>query len=188
MSKKPVSQSLRRRSSRALPATLAALVLLAAAVIAIWVSVAYLATGMWPAFLSGPNDLAASLTWNAPLIWVASGVALLLGVILLLASLLPGKHTAIRIGGTEEVNEGLSESVISRQGLARLTGALVDQTDGIKSSSIAATARVVKVNARSTLHDAGSLSSDLKTMLTQEFQSMGLTPVPRVRVTVRPSA
>ncbi|MBE0009636.1 MULTISPECIES: DUF6286 domain-containing protein [unclassified Arthrobacter] len=187
MSKKPVSQSLRRRSSRALPATVAALVLLAAAVVAVWGSVGYLTTGRWPAFLSGPSDLAASLTWNAPLIWVASGVALVLGVVLLLASLLPGKHTAIRIGGTQDNND-LSESVISRQGLARLTGALVDQTDGIRSSSVGATARVVKVDAKSTLHDTGSSSTELKAMLTQEFQSMGLTPVPRVRVNVRPSA
>lgn len=188
MSKKPVSQSLRRRSSRALPAAIAALVLLTAAVLAIWGSVAYLTTGMWPAFLSGPNDLASSLTWNAPLVWVASGAALLLGVALLLASLLPGKHTSIRIGGTEDNNQALSESVLSRQGLARLTGALVDQTDGIRSSSVAATARVVKVNAKSTLHDAGTLSTELKAMLTEEFQSMGLSPVPRVRVNVRPSA
>lgn len=188
MTKKPVSQSLRRKSSRALPATITALVLLAAAVLAIWGSVAYLTTGAWPPFLSGPNDLAASLTWNTPFIWVASGLALLIGVVLLFASLLPGKHTAIRIGGTEETDKGLSESVISRQGLARLTGALVDQTDGIRSSSVAATARVVKVSARSTLHDAGNLPDELKAMLTQEFQSMGLTPVPRVRVNIRPAA
>ena len=97
MSKNSRSQRLRRRSSRSVPATITALVLLALAVALAWLGISRLVTGSWPGFMSSVGDSLAGLTWNSPAVWGASVVLALIGLILLLAAILPGKHTAIRI-------------------------------------------------------------------------------------------
>jgi len=183
MSTKPVSQSLQRRSSRSLPASVTAIVLLVIAGLAVWAAVAYLAAGEWPRFIVAAGEAAAGATWNDPWVWAGAIVALLAGLVLLLAAVLPGRHTAIRIPADSA--NGLTEVVISRRGLARLSAAHVGHTDGVESSSATATGKAVSVVVSTSLHEPGTLSRDIKDSLEGRFRDIGLNPLPRVSVRVR---
>lgn len=185
MSKKPVSQPLWRRSSRSIPAIITALILLTLAVLSIWASIAYLVKGSWPTFISEASNALTSLNWNSPGTWAASVGVALLGLFLLLAGVVPGPRTTVRIDSPERSNDSITETVMSRRGLARMAGARVDQTDGVVSSSIKATATAVDVQAATNLRRPRELSAELKQSLTRECQAMGLSPVPEVRVSVR---
>ncbi|KNH23069.1 hypothetical protein ACU18_00435 [Arthrobacter sp. ZBG10] len=185
MSTQPVSQSLQRRSSRTVPAAATSLVLLVLAGLAIWGAVAYLAGGAWPGFIAASGDAVSGLTWNNPGVWAASVVVLLAGVFLLFAAVLPGRRTGAAITGSSST--GLTETVISRRGLARLAAAHADQTDGVESSSATASGKSVSVVVSTSLNEPGSLSRDIKESLEEKFRTVGLTQPPRVSVRVRSS-
>lgn len=184
MSPRTQSQSLRRRSSRTVPATITAIALLALAVVVIWGSVAYLTQGSWPAFASNGSDAIEPTTWSHPSVSVASGIAAILGLLLLIIAILPGKQTALEIIGSRGGVKNTSETVISPRGLARLTSSHVDQTDGVDSSSVTVTAKRVTVDAKTSLHQAKGLSKDLEESITEKFDSIGLSPIPKVTVRV----
>ncbi|MHA7276513.1 DUF6286 domain-containing protein [Arthrobacter sp. Hz1] len=187
MSPKPASQSLRRRSSRSLPATITAAVLLGLAAAAVWIGISRLVTGSWPAFLSPLREGLSTLTWNSPAVWMAAIVFLILGIVLLGAALLPGRHTTARLSGPAGSDPRSSETVISRRGLTKITSAHLDQADGVDSTSVRATAKKIDVIVRTPLHDSGDLSDRLRDSLTRKLERIGLDPIPKVVVRVRTS-
>ncbi|MHA7156306.1 DUF6286 domain-containing protein [Arthrobacter sp. TMN-50] len=187
MSPKPASQALRRRSSRSLPATITAVVLLSLAAAAVWVGISRLVTGSWPPFLSTLREGLSTLTWNSPAIWAAATLLLLLGIVLLGAAVLPGKHTTVRLLGPAGADLRFSETVITRRGLTKITAAHLDQADGVDSTSVRATAKKIDVVVRTPLHNSGDLSKRLRESLTRKLERIGLDPVPTVVVRVRNS-
>lgn len=187
MSPRPVSQGLRRRPSRSGPATIAALVLLAGATTVAWAAISRLVTGTWPAFTDAARDAVSPLAWDSPAVWAAAILLVLLGLALLLAAILPGRHTTARLVGPGGGDARSAEAVISRRGLARISAAHVDQTDGVDSSSIRASAKKVEVLVKTPLRDAGELPGDLRDSLARKLRSLGLEPVPKVVVRVRTS-
>ncbi|RJT75118.1 hypothetical protein D6T63_18200 [Arthrobacter cheniae] len=179
------SQSLHRRSSRSLPATLTALVLLAAAVACAWIGITRITTGTWPDFLRSGREATASLTWNSPAVITAAILLALLGLTLLLAALLPGQHSTIRLNEPDNRRAGTSEAVLTRRGLSKIAAAHIDRTDGVDRSSVTTTAKRMDVNVRTPLHDAGDLSNRLEAALTTKMHDLGVTPKPVIQVRVR---
>ncbi|WP_026549662.1 DUF6286 domain-containing protein [Arthrobacter sp. Br18] len=185
MSPKPTSPALRRRSSRSLPATIIAILLLTTAALAVWIGVTRITTAEWPPFLASIREDVASLAWDSPALWTTAIILILIGLVLLLTAILPGKHNTARIQGPDSADEHFSETAMSRRGVARLAVAHVDQTDGVDSSTVKATAKKVDVHVRTPLHDAGNLSEQLTSSLTRKLQDVGLNPTPKVSVRVR---
>ncbi|WP_049822047.1 DUF6286 domain-containing protein [Arthrobacter sp. H41] len=185
MSPKPASPALRRRSSRSLPATFLAVLLLLLAAAATWIGITRITTGAWPPFLAALRQYLASLAWNNPAVWAAAIILTLIGLILLLTAILPGKHNTARIKGPEGADEHFAETAMSRRGVARLAAAHVDQTDGVDASSVKATAKKVDIHVRTPLHEPGNLQEQLTGSLTRKLQDVGLNPVPKVSVRVR---
>ncbi|WP_146067396.1 DUF6286 domain-containing protein [Arthrobacter sp. SX1312] len=178
------TQSLHRRSSRSLPATLTALVLLSAAVAGAWMGITRIATGSWPDFLRSGREASASLTWNSPTVITASIIAALLGLILLLAALLPGRHSTVRLNEPDGRRAGNSEAVLTRRGLSKIAAAHVDRMDGVDRSSVTTTAKRMDVSVRTPLHDAGDLGNRLQASLDTRMDDLGITPKPVIRVRV----
>ncbi|TYD00474.1 hypothetical protein FQ377_03265 [Arthrobacter echini] len=185
MSKTSRSQRLRRRSSRSVPATITALVLLALAVAVAWLGISRLVTGSWPDFMSSIRESLAEFTWNSPAVWAAAVVLALIGLILLLAAILPGKHTAVRLAGPSDADAKSVETVISRRGLSRLASWHLDHADGVESTSVDSTARKVTATVRTPLRTTSELSRTLTESLERKFDEIGVDPAPQVVVRVR---
>lgn len=185
MSHPSTSQSLHRRSSRSLPATLTALVLLAVSVAGAWIGITRITTGSWPGFLGAAREGLAPLAWNSPQVVAAAIILSALGLILLLAGILPGQRGTIRLVEPENRRGGTSEAVVTLRGLSRIAAAHIDRTDGVDRSSVSTTATRMDVEVRTPLHDAGDLADRLKASLGTKMQELGVTPQPVITVRVR---
>ncbi|MBG6218236.1 hypothetical protein IWX75_002717 [Arthrobacter sp. CAN_A6] len=185
MSPSARSQPLRRRSSRTVPATITSLILLALAVTGAWVGISRLITGTWPSFLAPIRQSLSGLTWASPAIWTAAVILTIVGLVLFLAAILPGKHTTLRLRGPDGADSRSAETVISRRGLAKIASTHLDQADGVDSASVTATARKVTADVRTPLHNAPELRGKLQSSLERKFDQIGVDPSPRVTVRVR---
>lgn len=179
------SPSLHRRSSRSLPATLTALVLLLTAVAGAWIGITRITTGTWPEFLRSGREASTYLTWSSPAVITAAIIMALLGLILLLAALLPGQHSTIRLDEPENRRVGNSEAVLTRRGLSKIAAAHIDRTDGVDRSSVTTTAKRMDVSVRTPLHDAGDLSNRLEASLNTKMHDLGVIPKLAIKVRVR---
>ncbi|MGY4541295.1 hypothetical protein ACVWY0_001204 [Arthrobacter sp. UYNi723] len=180
--------SLRHRPSRAVPALILGLLLLAAGVGLVWAAVARLATGSWPVFLAGTLDWLTGVTWNDPGVWAVGAAAAIVGVVLLAAALIPGSYNALRLqapgDGSAQV-EGTQEIVMTRRAVARYAAAQSEYVDGVGSASATASARAVHLNVTTALHETGELRGRVIAEVRAQLAGAGLNPVPKITATVR---
>ena len=183
------STRLRHRPSRAVPALIVGLLLLAAGVALVWLSITRLVNGSWPRLLEGPRDWLAALTWNDPATWQIGTAAVVVGVILLLCALIPGGYNAIAIAdsgvGDEAPPVQEQETVMTRRAVARLAKARCLQIDGVGSAAATATTRRVHLNVTTFLHEPGDLRARITDAVRTRLEETGLSPVPEVTATVR---
>lgn len=179
--------SLRPRPSRAVPAMICGLVLLAAGVVLVWAAVARLTMGMWPPFFTAVSDWLATLNWNSPGSWTAGVVLTVIGLVLLLAALVPGKFHALplRLDPIREVS-GDSRAVMSRRAVARLAAATCEHIDGVSTASATASDKEVHVSVHTPLHDTADLQHWVTDGVRSRLQASGLDPVPNITVSIRP--
>ncbi|MGF9664251.1 DUF6286 domain-containing protein [Arthrobacter crystallopoietes] len=180
--------SLRHRPSRAVPALILGTLLLAAGAGLVWAAVTRMLTGWWPAFLAGPRDWLAGLTWNAPAVWAVGAIAAVLGVVLLLAALMPGRFNALPLGspgdGSAQV-EGTRETIMTRRAVARLAAAHCEHIDGVSSASATASTRAVHLNVATALHETAELRGRVIAAVNERLTGTGLDPVPKVTASIR---
>lgn len=178
--------SLRPRPSRAVPAIICGLILLAAGVLLVWAAIARLTQGQWPSFVTAVSDWLASLSWNSPGAWTAGIVLALIGLVLLLAVLIPGQFHSLRLHlePTQDV-VGKSQAVMSRRAAARLAAATCEHIDGVSSASATASDREVRVTVHTALRDTADLQHWVTDGVRSRLQAAGLDPVPSVSVFIR---
>ena len=185
------STRLRHRPSRAIPALIVGLLLLAAGAALVWLSMTRLVSGAWPTVLQEPRNWLAALAWNDPAAWQIGAAAVVAGVILLLCAIIPGGYSALTIddsatgvgAGTPPVQE--QETVMTRRAVAQLAKARCVQIDGVGSASATATTRRVHVNVTTFLHEPGDLRNRITEAVRARLEEAGLSPVPEVTATVR---
>ena len=178
--------SLRPRPSRAVPAVICALVLLAAGVMLVWAAVARLTTGLWPPFFTAVSDWLATLNWNSAGTWTVGIILAAIGLVLLLTVLVPGKFHALplRLDPIREVS-GDSRAVMSRRAVARLAAATCEHIDGVGSASATASDKAVHVSVYTPLHDTADLQHWVTDGVRSRLQGSGLDPVPNISVSIR---
>lgn len=164
-----------RRSRRALPATLTALVLLAASVV-VAVCAIQLAVGE-PSLL--PYDSLAGLlhdtTWSAQGVAVAGGVAAAIGLVLFLVAVVPGRartatldqHTAVSVRGLR--NALRSAAVV----------------DGVESAAVKVRRRRVRAVVRTRRAVVDGLGDAVRTALEHRVGEFALARPPQVVVRVK---
>lgn len=178
--------SLRPRPSRAVPAIICGLVLLALGVALIWAGIARLAQGQWPPFFTAVSDWLASLSWNSTGSWIAGIVLAVIGLVLVLSVLIPGRFHSLplHLGAVPEVT-GESRAVMTRRAAARLAAATCEHIDGVSSASATASDREVRVSVNTALRDTADLQHWVTDGVRSRFQASGLEPVPKISVTIR---
>ncbi|WP_038371957.1 DUF6286 domain-containing protein [Brachybacterium phenoliresistens] len=137
------------RPTRTVPATLLALALLTAGGLALWALGALLLTGSWPAPLQEPMArLGALRLADRALLAAAAGCAVL-GIVLLVAALRPGRpRTRAVLGDAVPGTTALPHRDLERRLRARL-----EQVDGVRSARAAAGPRTVRITVSTVLED-----------------------------------
>ena len=177
---------LRPRPSRAVPAVICALVLLAAGAALVWAAVVRLAQGQWPQFVTTVSDWLVSLRWNSPEAWAAGSILVVLGIVLLLTVVIPGRYASLnlQIAPGREVS-GESRAVISRRAVARLAAATCEHIDGVSSASATATDREVRVAVETALRETVDVQHWAADGVRSRLEASGLDPIPNVSVSIR---
>ncbi|MET3720912.1 MULTISPECIES: DUF6286 domain-containing protein [unclassified Arthrobacter] len=178
------STRLRRRPSRTVPASIVGILLLAAGVALVWLTVARLIDGTWSTLLLGPRDWLTGLAWNAPDVWGVGIAAGVVGLILLLCALIPGRFSALTVRSASGDDAEGRETVITRSAVAHLAKAQCVQIDGVSSASATATNKRVHLSVKTSLRDAGDLGTRVTDSVRDRLKAIGLDPVPRVTATV----
>ncbi|MET4147215.1 DUF6286 domain-containing protein [Arthrobacter sp. UYCo732] len=184
------STRLRRRPSRTVPALIVGILLLTAGVALVWLTVARLVGGTWSSLLHGPRDWLTGLAWNAPDVWGVGTAAGVVGLILLLCALIPGRFNALTVRSASaddadgRVRAQERETVITRSAVAHLAKAQCVETDGVSSASATATNKRVHLRVKTSLRDTGDLRTRVTDGVRDRLNAIGLDPVPRVTATV----
>lgn len=174
-----------RRPRRSLPATLAALVLLAAAVLVSIASIQQL-LGYPPIVLS--TTLAAPVlgrTWGEPVVITAGVLAVALGLILLAAALLPGKPTVLPLAhdpagtGADHTDAG-----VSRRSLGKDLTTAAAAADGVSSATLTVGRRRITATVRTPGADTREIGEQVRNLLTDRLTDIAPTRTPTVRVKV----
>lgn len=170
-----------RRPRRSLPATLVALLLLAAAVLVALSCVQVLLGRPSLIPLATLAGVGASLTWNTPVVIAGGVIAGVLGLLLLAAAVLPGRPTVLALSGS---SAGTSSGV-TRRSLCRDLVSTVRSADGITATRIS----VKRGRIRAMVHAPGGENTELdeqvRGLLTNRLAEIALAHRPRMRVRVR---
>jgi uncharacterized protein DUF6286 len=129
----------------------------------------------WPRWQAG----LASLGWDAYAVRVGAGVVAAAGLVLLLCAL-AAKSRAIRL--TDPADE-VSVSTSPRS-LARLVGLAVRAQDNVAGATVTASARRVRVRAKSALETEGELRPRLLATVSALLDDVPLVRRPKVSVVV----
>lgn len=179
------SRSLRHRPTRSVAALIVAVLLLALGVALAWVGIARLINGRWPSFLAGPRDWVGTLTWNGPALLAISIAAVVLGLVLVLAALIPGPPSGFPVRGPRDDDHTKYETVITRQGVARLSKAQADRLDGVDSSAAKVAAKRVEVQVKTPLRIPGNLRDRVSAAVAERLEGAGIDPSPKVSAHVQ---
>ncbi|GAB2577615.1 DUF6286 domain-containing protein [Microlunatus antarcticus] len=180
------SAGLRRRHSRTVPASIVAVVLLAVGVLAVVAAVSRLSSGRWAGQVSGPASAVAGLTWGSAAVLVASGVAVVLGLVLLVAGIKPGAYTSTRLDtsrGAGVVAE--RDFVISNRALARLAAGRADLVDGVEKVSASVSGSRIHLDVVTASEQRDRVRSKVVALVTEAVSAASVSPQPRVTATVR---
>jgi len=129
----------------------------------------------WPQWL----DRAGELAWTASTIRVAAWVLVAAGLAMLLLAALAGRHDVYLQDPAADVTV-----TTSPRSLARIVGQRVRGTDGVRSASVTASARSVRVRATSRLLDERRLRPALIEQVNELVNELPLARVPHVHVVV----
>ncbi len=184
------STRLRHRPSRAVPALIVGILLLASGVAVVWLTIARLMNGTWPTLLQGFRDWLTALAWNGPGVWGIGIAAVVVGLILLLCAIVPGGFSALPVrdsGSPDEAQPPVQEqeTVMTRRAVAHLARARCGEIDGVSSASATATGKRVHLNVKTSLRDTGDLRTRITDGVREHLEATGLDPVPRVSATVQ---
>lgn len=115
-------------------------------------------------------------TWTDPAVLVTGIVCAALGLVLLLAGLLPARRPLLRLSDLE----AHTISGISRTGLVRDLTAVAASVDGVTRARVRLRRRHVVVRARSPLRDRRGLADDVDAAIVGRLES--LAPAVPLRV------
>ncbi|MCU1536659.1 MAG: hypothetical protein JWP82_1010 [Humibacillus sp.] len=181
------SSSLRRRPSRTVPATLAAIVITGLGVAGVWASVEKLSSGRWPTWVGSTHKWFGSQTWSDPTVITVAAVVALVGLLLLLSAIKPGMPNAYEIEGADvgDTNRGDTDFVMTRRSVAKLARAHAATVPGVDSVSASATSRRVTLEVKTLSEQGQALEERVTAQVTDALTAAGLSPQPTVRTTAR---
>ncbi|WP_227996020.1 DUF6286 domain-containing protein [Nocardia australiensis] len=174
-----------RRPRRAVPAIVLALVLLAASV-AVVVSLVQKLVGVHE-FVSYDRvaDELHGLTWNEAPVLAAGVVAMVIGVVLLVVALVPGRPVVLPMAAEEGIHAGLT-----RAGLHAALRHTASSVEGVRTARVRLRRKAVKISAGTDRTDAAGLAEEVCEAVTRRVHELAPEQAQRVRAalhTAKPS-
>lgn len=161
---------MKRRPRRTIPATLMALVLLAACVLIAIVAI-QLIIGQTPLIsYRSVTDGLHNIQWNDTAALGAGVAAVLLGLLLLLAALLPGKPTVLPLTG--DVDAG-----VTRRSLRNALQSAAGSVDGVSKAKLKLGRRTIVARIRTDRTNTAGLTDAVRAALDRRLDQV--TPVTR---------
>lgn len=180
------SRRLRRRPSRTVPAAVVAVLLVALGVLGALAAVDRLVSGRWDALATGPAGAVAGQTWGSSAVLAAAVVALVLGLVLLVAGLKPGTFRAAQLRGPSGQAISETDYVISNAAVARLAAGRADLVDGVDKVAASAGGRHVRLHLTTSSEQTTEIRDRVVRGVAESLAAAGLEPAPRVSATVHP--
>jgi hypothetical protein len=172
-----------RRPRRAIPATLTALVALAVCALVATVAI-QLAAGQPPVF--SYQTIAANLhraQWRDLVVAIVGGAVALVGLILLLTAVIPGRAMVLPLGADDtELVAG-----ISRRSLLLTLRSAAGAVEGVATVRLALRGRTVAVRAHADRVDDTGIADALREAITGRIAQLSPATTPTIKVRVRPA-
>ncbi|OYN96938.1 DUF6286 domain-containing protein [Enemella evansiae] len=172
---------LSRRPARVIPVTILAVVLVAIGALGAWILGTLLVTGTWPAQAVGPINSTAGTRLDSPAAITAAGVLAVLGLIMVLAAIIPGKRSKVDILGGDVPGE----TVISDRDLARRIRLRTEQIDGVHSTQAHVSPRRAEVTVRTVVDDVAPVREATRAAAEQAVAELRPTAPMRTQVRVQ---
>ncbi|MFI5560267.1 DUF6286 domain-containing protein [Amycolatopsis japonica] len=169
---------MKRRPRRSVPAVLVALVVLAGCVLAAAVAVqTIIGEKPWISYDTIASAL-HDLRWSDPLPAIAGGVVALIGLMLLVSAVVPGKPTVLPL-------EGGTDSGASRRSYRSTLRTAASTVDGVSAAKLKVKRRaIVSVVTTGRTNTAG-LAEAVRAAIEHRLAQIGPAAVPAVRVRVK---
>lgn len=178
-------KGMRQRPTRLTPVIVTCVVLLALGALLIWLSVDQLSSGRWMPQVDDAVDGASGIAWDSPAGWTVAVILVLLGLVLLIGAIVPGRHHAARLSlpvAESAAVDGSTEAVITNKSLAGLASAEASLVDGVTKVSSSADPRSVSVQITTPLREHRDIVEEVRGSVQRRLSEAGVTPVPKVRV------
>lgn len=170
-----------RRPRRTVPAALTALVLLGVCVLTA-ISVIQLLVGQRPLIsYAALADLAHTTRWDNLLVTAAAGVVLLIGLVLLLTAVLPGRPTVIPLRATDTA---AIDAGASRRSLRSTLRAAANAVDGVTAATLTLRRSTVTAVVRTQRTTPEGLAEAVRAAITRRLDQISPATLPAVRVRV----
>lgn len=176
------ARALQRRPGRSIPATITALALVLVGGAMTWFAVAAFAGDTGP--IEGALAASSSVNWGSPALYVAAAVLAVLGLVLLLAAVLPGRRTHLTAGTTWDVPEGTT-TVMRRAAVERYAAARAEQLDGVSSARAELRGSRLRLSFSTYFVSTADLRRTVRDVVQSSLDDLGLKPAPRVSTSAR---
>jgi hypothetical protein len=175
----------RRRPGRYPAAMIIALLLIVLGGTVAWVAITRLATGGWPSFVETGSGWLSGQSWGSPWLLGAAVIIGVLGLILVVLAIKPGRHHSVVLdqAPAEQVED--SATILSYRGLARLAAIHTRQLDGADDVRATVGSRKVRIDVRGPRTDQAELRRSVAESVTGRLADLKLQPLPRVVVRSR---
>lgn len=170
-----------RRPARSVPVGILAIILIVLGGLGIWTLGSYIIDGSWPASAAGPISSIGSLRLDSTPVLVTACVLAVLGMIMLIAVIAPGR----RARGLLQGGDVPGQTAISHRDLARRVKLRAEQVDGVHSAQVHATERAVTVQARTVVDETDPVLQGVTAAAQQAVDELRPTLAPRTRVRVQ---
>lgn len=149
---------LRRRPARVIPSILVSVAILILVGVLVWAFAAYLSDGAWPEPVAAGAAMVMETPLAHPAVLTAGIVLGLLGLVLLLCAVIPGRYRSSPLHIDEHLYPGSQESVLTHHGLANIVRTRTAHLDGVDAVRAEVTERRVDLNVRTPLRQTSQIT------------------------------
>jgi hypothetical protein len=171
-----------RRPRRTVPAAVTALVLLSVCVLTAISAIQLLADQRPLISYAAIADLALTTRWDSLAVLTASGLVMLIGLILLLTAILPGRPTVIPLRATD--TSAAIDTGASRRSLRSTLRAAANAVDGVTATTLTLRRRTVIAVIRTHRTTPEGLSEAVRAAISHRLDQISPATRPAVRVRV----
>ena len=171
------------RSGRPIPAVIASVVLTACGGLGLWAAV-WVLSGQGPLEDFPLYSSASQVSWGSALFAVLSAVVLVVGIMVVLTAVLPGRSMLARQALRPDAQEDSISSAVTTRGLSRIAVSEAERLDGSLAASAKASHRRIRIAVKTVARDRDAVRRVIHSSIQQRLDALDLRRQPKIMVTV----